>query len=193
MRPVAAPPRSFLSLRHGVTDWNAQGLFQGRTDIALNDEGIAQAHAAARRLRHGPLDYVVVSPLLRAVQTAKIVASTLAAPLTIDDGLIECDFGSLEGCSITEAMQQHGLTTMEQLATILPADGEAWDSVSARSLCCVSQWLGRHPQATILFVCHDAVMQAISEALCKTWFKNRYGTPFRFERAGDMWTVAEVN
>jgi broad specificity phosphatase PhoE len=94
---------------------------------------------------------------------------------------------------LDQAMQQHGLTTMEQLATILPADGEAWDSVSARSLCCVSQWLGRHPQATILFVCHDAVMQAISEALCKTWFKNRYGTPFRFERAGDVWTVAEVN
>jgi broad specificity phosphatase PhoE len=192
MRPVATPSRSFLCLRHGVTDWNAQGLFQGRTDIALNDEGISQAHTAALRLRNARLDHVVASPLLRAVRTAEIVASALAAPLTVDDGLIECDFGSLEGRSIAEAMKQHGISTREQLATILPRDGEVWASVSERSLRCVGQWLDRHPQATILFVCHDAVMQSMSEALCGRWIDNRHGTPFLFERTSDVWSVAEV-
>ena len=62
-----------------------------------------------------------------------------------------------------------------------------------RSLRCVGQWLDRHPQATILFVCHDAVMQSMSEALCRRWFNNRYGTPFRFERTGDAWTLEEVS
>ena len=188
MRSVAAPSRSFLCLRHGVTDWNAQGLFQGRTDIPLNDEGILQAHAAAFRLQSARLDHIVASPL--AVRTAEIVAATSSAPLAIDDG--KCDFGSLEGRSVAEVMKEHGITAMEQLATILPPDGEPWASVSARSLRCIGQWLDRHPQTLILFVCHDAVMQSLSEALCGRWIDNRHGTPFRFERTGDVWSVAEV-
>jgi len=190
---IELPTRSFLCLRHGVTDWNLRGLFQGRTDIALNDEGIAQAHAAVRRLRSQPLDHVVASPLLRALQTAEIIASGSGTPLAVDDGLIECDFGSFEGRSISEVMKQHGITAMEQLARILAADGEAWVSVSTRSLRCIRGWLDRHPQAIILFVCHDAVMQAISETLCKSWFRNQYGTPFKFERAEDAWKVCEFN
>jgi broad specificity phosphatase PhoE len=190
---MGLPTRSFLCLRHGVTDWNRQGRFQGRTDISLNDEGISQAHAAALRLRNVRLDHVVASSLIRAVKTAEIVASSSAAPLALDDDLIECDFGSLEGCSIAEAMKQHGLTARDQLATILPADGEPWAAVAARSLRCVGQWLDRHPEATILFVCHDAVMQAISETLCGRWFDNRYGVPFRFHRADDVWTIEELD
>ena len=63
---VLIPSRSFFCMRHGVTDWNRQGLFQGRTDNALNDDGIAQAHSAAERLQSVPLGHVVSSPLLRA-------------------------------------------------------------------------------------------------------------------------------
>jgi broad specificity phosphatase PhoE len=189
---LPTPSRSFLCLRHGVTDWNAQGRFQGRTNIPLNDEGISQADAAALRLRNVRIDHVVASPLVRAARTAEIVASSLAAPLAIDDRLIECDFGSLEGISILETMKAHGLTAREQLATILPGDGEAWPSVSARALRCVGQWLDNHPQANVLFVCHDGVMQAMSEVLCGHWFDNRHGTPFRFDRTGDVWRVDEV-
>ena len=64
MKRLAAPSRSFLCLRHGTTDWNRQALFQGRTDIPLNDDGIAQAYAAARRLQAVPLDHIVSSPLI---------------------------------------------------------------------------------------------------------------------------------
>jgi broad specificity phosphatase PhoE len=106
---LPTPSRSFLCLRHGVTDWNAQGRFQGRTDIPLNDEGISQADAAALRLRNVRIDHVVASPLVRAARTAEIVAASLAAPLAIDDRLIECDFGNLEGISIAKTMKwPHG-------------------------------------------------------------------------------------
>ena len=192
MIEIAAPSRSFFCVRHGVTDWNRQGRFQGLTDIPLNDEGIQQAQAAARRLRDVRFDYVISSPLIRAVKTAEIIATASGKTVAIDDGLIECDFGSFEGRLIAEVMNEHGLTAVEKLATILPADGEPWPSVSRRSLRCVGQWLDRHPHAAMLFVCHDAVMQSMSEALSKGWFKNRHGTPFRFERTGDAWTVEEV-
>ena len=192
MTGLPTPSRSFLCLRHGVTDWNRQGRFQGRTDIPLNDEGISQAHAAALCLQKTRLDHVVASPLVRAVKTAEIVAAASSAPLAIDEAITECDFGSLEGRSIAEAMKEHGITAREQLATILPPDGEPWASVSARSLRCIGQWLDRHPHGLILFVCHDAVMQSISEALCGRWIDNRHGTPFRFDRAGDVWGVDEI-
>ena len=187
-----APSRSFLCLRHGATDWNRQGRFQGRTDNPLNDDGIAQAHAAAQRLQHVPFDYVVTSPLIRAAKTAGIIAAASSRPMAIDDGIIECDFGSLEGLSVRETMNQRGLKTVEDLVSMLPSDGEPWPSVSARSLACVGKWLDRYPQASILFVCHDAVMQSMSDALCKSWFDNRHCTPFGFERAGNKWTLEEV-
>ena len=192
MSALPTPSRSFHCLRHGVTDWNRQGRFQRRTDIPLNDEGIAQAHAAARRLRNLRLDQVVASPLVRAAETAKIVAASSATPLAIDDGLIECDFGSLEGRSIADVMREHGLTAMEQLANILPRDGEPWPSVSARSLRCVSHWLDSRPQATILFVCHDAVMQSMANALCGSYFKNQHGMPFRYAPEPEGWRVAKI-
>jgi broad specificity phosphatase PhoE len=189
---LATPSRSFLSLRHGVTDWNRQKRFQGRTDIPLNDEGIAQARAAARRLQQVTIDLIVSSPLRRAMQTAETVAAEARKPVAVDADLIECDFCSFEGRPIPEVMAEHGITAVEALATILPSDGEAWAAVSKRSLACVGRWLDRHPHATILFVCHDAVMQSMSEALCRGWFDNRHGTPFRFERTGEVWTVEEV-
>jgi broad specificity phosphatase PhoE len=193
VKPLATPSRSFLCLRHGVTDWNAQGLFQGRTDVPLNDEGVSQAHTAAERLRNVPFDHVVASPLARALKTAEIIAAAAGKLLDVDDGIIECDFGSMEGTSIAETMKAHGLRTVEDLVSILPPDGEPWPSISARALGCVSRWLDRHPQAVILFICHDAVMQAMAETLCGQWIDNRHGTPFRFDRAGDVWSVVEVS
>jgi broad specificity phosphatase PhoE len=192
MGALDAPPRSFLCLRHGTTDWNRQGRFQGRTDNPLNDDGIAQAHAAAKRLQQRPLAHIVSSPLIRALTTAEIVASASSTPVTVDDGIIECDFGSLEGRSIRETMHDHGITAVEELVSILPVDAEAWAAVSARSLHCVTRWLDRYPEAEILFVCHDAVMQAMAQTLCHRWFENRHGTPFHFVRTGNEWTVEEI-
>jgi broad specificity phosphatase PhoE len=191
MTPLA-PPRSFLCLRHGATDWNREGRFQGLTDNPLNDDGIAQAHAAAERLQHVPFDHVVSSPLARARATAEIIAASRSKSITIDDGIIECDFGSLEGETIAEVMKANDLRTVEDLVSILPPDGEAWPAVAPRALRCVGNWLERHNRATILFVCHDAVMQAMSDALCGRWLKNRHGTPFHYKRSGDTWSVEEI-
>ena len=192
MTRLVPPARAFLCLRHGATDWNRQGRFQGRTDNPLNDDGLTQARAAAARLQNVRLRHIVSSPLIRALQTAEIVASASAAPITVDHGIIECDFGSLEGRSIREAMHEHGITSIKDLVSILPPDDEAWASVSTRALACVSQWLDRYPGAEILFVCHDAAMQSLVQSLCHHWFENHQGTPFRFASTGSEWSMAEV-
>ena len=75
---------------------------------------------------------------------------------------------------------------------MLPADAEPWGDVARRALASVNQWLDRHPQDEILFVCHDAVMQAMAQTLSGKFFKNSHGKPFRFARTEDIWTVEEV-
>ena len=189
---VMVPPRSFICLRHGATDWNRQGLFQGRTDNPLNDDGIAQAHAAAEKLQGLALEHVVSSPLLRAVQTAEIIAAIASKAVTLDHGLIELDFGSFEGRPVRELMIAHGKNSAQGLVDMLPDDAEPWANVASRAIRAVSVWLDRHPQDEILFVCHDAVMQSMAQRLTGNFFKNGHGRPFRFTRTEDGWTVVEV-
>ena len=187
-----APTRSFCGLRHGATDWNRQGLFQGRTDNLLNEDGLRQAHEAASMLRGAGISRIVASPLVRAARTAEIIADAIAVPLAIDDGIIEFDFGSFEGLPVRDLMIRHGVTSATGLVSILPADGENWDAMTERSLACVSSWLDRHPGEHVLFVCHDAVMQGMANALTGSYFKNSHGTPFRYVRDGAQWRIEQV-
>jgi broad specificity phosphatase PhoE len=192
MSAIVPPSRSFIGLRHGATDWNRQGLFQGRTDNPLNEDGIAQAHAAAERLQVIALGHVVSSPLVRALRTAEIIATASSKTVTVEHGLIELDFGSFEGRPVRELMIQHGKNSAQGLVDMLPDDAEPWGDVASRALRAVGQWLDRHPQDEILFVCHDAVMQSMAQTLTGKFFKNGHGRPFRFTRLGDAWSVVEV-
>ena len=113
---------TLLFLRHGQTDWNVQGLFQGRTDIPLNETGRAQAREqAATLLSHQPpVDVIYASPMLRARETAEIVQQALGAPIYFDERLVERCFGSLEGTPIVrglgeEGLAQHGAESFEAL------------------------------------------------------------------------------
>ena len=91
-------PVPFWFLRHGETDWNAQGLSQGTTDIPLNKVGLEQARRAARTFAAGiEVTTIVASPLVRARVTAEATAAALKLPFTLDAGLREVEFGEQEG------------------------------------------------------------------------------------------------
>lgn len=189
---MTRPTRTFYGLRHGATDWNRQGLFQGRTDNPLNEDGLRQAHEAASTLRGVGISRIVASPLVRALKTAEIIAEAISVPLTIDAGIIEFDFGSFEGLPVRDLMIRHDVKSATGLVSILPTDGENWDAMTERALASVSTWLDRHPDDDILFVCHDAVMQAIANALCGSYFKNSHGTPFRYVCKDAQWHVEQL-
>ena len=90
--------KSFYLFRHGQTDMNLARRWQGRLiDAPLNPTGIRQAETLADAVKPLRIQAVFSSPLLRAVQTAKIVVAAIGAPLFIDDGLIEGCFGEAEG------------------------------------------------------------------------------------------------
>ncbi|MWV48018.1 histidine phosphatase family protein [Rathayibacter sp. VKM Ac-2803] len=92
-------------VRHGRTTWNAERRLQGRSDLPLDARGVLQAEAAARVLGGSrPWSGVVSSPLLRARQTAAVIARALELPdAAVDDGLVERDYGLAEGVALDEA------------------------------------------------------------------------------------------
>ena len=66
-----------ILIRHGETDWNVDGRYQGQADPPLNDKGLAQAQLLAQELRGVKIDVLYTSPLSRALQTAQILADSL--------------------------------------------------------------------------------------------------------------------
>ncbi|HQY98499.1 MAG TPA: histidine phosphatase family protein [Propionicimonas sp.] len=90
-------------LRHGVTDWNDGGRFQGHADVSLNDAGREQAAAAASMLAESGITRVYCSDLIRAAETAQIVAANLGLEVRTDARLREVDVGSWAGLSMAEA------------------------------------------------------------------------------------------
>jgi probable phosphoglycerate mutase len=93
---------SIILLRHGVTDWNDGGRFQGHADIPINDAGREQAAAAAQRLAGLGITRAFSSDLSRARETASIVIDGRGVELQVDPRLREVDVGSWAGQSMDE-------------------------------------------------------------------------------------------
>ncbi|HHT21098.1 MAG TPA: histidine phosphatase family protein [Tissierellia bacterium] len=85
-----------LFVRHGQTDNNAKRLIQGKNDVALNANGLAQAEAIAEVLSKESFSVIISSPLKRAYQTAMIIARRVGRPIEVDERLVERDFGLLQ-------------------------------------------------------------------------------------------------
>lgn len=84
-------------VRHGQTNWNIQNKLQGSADIPLNNTGIEQANMLKNILKGISVDFIISSPLKRALTTAEIINSDLHLPLYMDEALKERSFGELEG------------------------------------------------------------------------------------------------
>ncbi len=95
-------------IRHGETDWNAEKRLQGSIDTELNAVGRAQAEAFIPSLESVGITLIYSSNLKRALQTAEILAHALAVPLSVDERLRECSFGTIEGLTLDELAAQHG-------------------------------------------------------------------------------------
>jgi probable phosphoglycerate mutase len=125
--------RLFLS-RHGRTHWNALGRYQGRTDVPLDDMGREQAREFAEQMR-GRVDAVYGSDLLRASESAHIIAETLHVPLlALDADLRERGYGIFEGLTRLECEQQHPELWSQRRSdrNVEPPGGEPRAEVIAR-------------------------------------------------------------
>ncbi|MCI8465976.1 MAG: histidine phosphatase family protein [Lachnospiraceae bacterium] len=98
----------FIFVRHGETEWNIQGRYQGQADIPLSEKGKAQAAALGRRFREIPVDVIYSSPLQRAYDTARAIAEPKGLPIHKVEGIKELDFGRWDGLTLEMLKKQFG-------------------------------------------------------------------------------------
>lgn len=93
-----------ILVRHGETIWNKERRVQGFSDIDLNDTGVSQARRLALFLKGTPIPAIYSSPLVRALNTARIINEYHQAPIYVEPGLMEMDQGDFEGLTFQELM-----------------------------------------------------------------------------------------
>ena len=161
-------------IRHGETEWNAQGRLQGAQDVPLNDLGRRQSVDAGLILANlfasdGRSDAsmaFVASPLARARQTMELVRGALKLPpsgYAVDARLREIGYGEWEGSTLAEAQAQDPDLFARRLTekwTMSPPGGETYVSVQAR----MTEWY-RGLKADTVAVAHGGTARALMVAL----------------------------
>jgi broad specificity phosphatase PhoE len=155
-------------IRHGPTEWNAQGRFQGRSDVPLSAEGRRDAQAIATALREDDVRIIYSSDLSRARETADAIAVECGAPIAIDERLREFDFGRWEGLTWPQIRALQGdLTNQPAIAAryYTPDGGESFDSVCQRVRSFLAELEEQPDDGTTAIVTHAGVLHAFLSML----------------------------
>lgn len=159
-------PAHLCITRHGETDWNADGVLQGWLDVPINKRGREQAHELAESFRNHDFTRIYSSPLVRASETADIIATTLGlSPVMIHEGLKERCFGVIQGIPKSELSELNPIL-YQNIASRNPASdfeqGEDMDDFAARVLDALMDIAGRHADDQVLIITHGWVMDVIT-------------------------------
>lgn len=145
-------------VRHGETDWNAEGRLQGSMDVPLNDAGRSQAREAGLTLGRGQWDLLVSSTLGRAVESADIIGALIGLePSRRLPELVERNYGEAEG-RVVRGMPRPEIDAL--LAT-----GEPEASVAARGVAAVERLVAEHPGKRIIVVAHGTIIRLTLNAV----------------------------
>lgn len=155
-----------IAIRHGQTDWNAEGRLQGQRDIPLNDTGRAQAKQNGRALHSligdGEGWTFIGSPLIRTKETMQIVRGELdldADAFATDERLMEASFGTWEGFTMDEMKASNRpayRARKDDRWGYVPPGGESYAMVGER----VADWLDTLSGPTVA-VTHGGVLRVL--------------------------------
>lgn len=154
-------------MRHGQTADNKKHLLQGRKNIPLSEEGIAQAEEARAELEVEGIhfDRVCASPLKRAVQTASIVTGTPEKSIETVEDVIEYDFGPLEGKRVEDLGPNMRAFFIDPEAYCAPEGAETYESMFARVRNFLTIMEQENPDQRILLVAHGGTIHAMFQIL----------------------------
>jgi len=156
-------PARLLIARHGETDWNRDGRWQGDRDIPINDTGRTQANALAQRLAGEEIAAIHSSDLSRASETAAIVGAHIGITPRTEAYWRELRLGSLTGRSNATLANVHG----ELVTAIATSDGplaegvEEFHEIQARLREGFRRVCDEHAGKTVLIVGHGGTLKAL--------------------------------
>lgn len=159
-----------LVARHGETDWNRSGKWQGKSDIPLNSKGMEQARELAAKLAKEDIRHIYSSDLARARATAEIVKKALASfGVYTDPRFRERNFGKFEGRTSEQVAKYMGLSQdkvymleydelmVNDLSTV-----EKWDDVRKRVWEALYDLAETRSGSKSLVVAHGGIMRAVT-------------------------------
>ncbi|WP_281675409.1 alpha-ribazole phosphatase [Veillonella tobetsuensis] len=160
--------KTLYIVRHGETEWNKIGRYQGITNVPLNENGIAQAKACGNALKDVHFDRILSSDLSRALVTAETIRGNRQLEIKTDERLREINFGDWEKLLFTEIEERWPglIDQMYRRPDIVKVpNGESFQEVQDRAWSAVSDFLNENNEdETILITCHGGTIRTI---LCK--------------------------
>jgi 2,3-bisphosphoglycerate-dependent phosphoglycerate mutase len=154
-------------VRHGRTDWNAMQLLQGTIERELDEEGIKQAHEVSLAFASHSLAAIYSSTMVRAKQTADIIASKHTLAVQSIEGLHECRYGICEGmmkdeyeAKFSKELEERKSLPFEQYLHYRIAEGfETAQEILDRVLPSLKEIEKKHRGKKVLIVCHGGIMR----------------------------------
>lgn len=168
-KPAGPAPTLVLLVRHGQTPTTGTTLPGRAPGLHLADAGVAQAEAAAERIR--PLGdkvrAVYASPLERTQETAAPIARAVKRRVRTEAGLLECDFGAWTGKALKDLAKLPEWKTVQRYPSGFRfPKGESFAEMQARITGALDRLVGRHPGETVVAVSHaDPIKAAVAQAL----------------------------
>jgi len=154
-----------ILIRHGETYWNKERRIQGgSSDTELSEVGLKQANLLTSFLKGENLSVIVSSPLKRALDTAKAIASQHKIPIEVDAGLKEIEVGEMEGLSassLSTGFSQYLMRGWQEGGSGRLPGGESFVELQQRSWACIERLLAVHKDRTAVVVSHYFVILAI--------------------------------
>jgi phosphoserine phosphatase len=152
-----------ILMRHGETRWNREGRVMGRNPVELSENGRAQVEAAVALARSLQPDLIVTSPLVRARQTAEIIAAGVGAiEIAEDPAIAEVAYGRWEGMTYHELINDSHYAVYRESPVDYPTPGgETIPHVQARGVAAVHRAVEANPELRILFVSHGDIIRTV--------------------------------
>lgn len=189
-----------ILVRHGQTEWNAGGRYQGQSNVALSDTGRKQAKFLAERFPVKQLDAIYTSDLDRAKETAECVGEKLCVSVYPEEAFRELSFGDWEGLTYQEISLRWPeeanklFTAPDEL--VIP-NGETFRELQKRALDKIHLLYEKHIDQTVAVFAHGAINKTILAGLMHIplhylWSLRQDNTAVNILRLDDGYVMVEL-